>query len=437
MVPATPAPASPPEGARPEASELRGRAALERVLEHLTRGESRADGVAMLIVNIDRFRVVNDVLGRRSADVLLSSIFDHLAAKTRPDEVFWLGGDTFAVVGQLSRARADRLVTALDGPEGREIFGFPLVASGGAVDVADGADSDDLMRRADIALHDAKARGGARVEWFDPVRHRDALLQLELRPEILRAVRDRELQMYYQPIVRLADGALAGFEALLRWFHPVRGSLSPGLFMPAIERDGLIGVVGEWVIGEVASRMDELCAHGSSPLVTINLSRLQLLDPLFASRTLARIEAAGIDPSSIGFELTESSVIDESAEVRSQVSQLRGGGALLLIDDFGMGASSLASLHNLPIDLLKIDRAFVRGAVTSDRQAAIARAIVDVGHALGMSVIAEGIETAEEMAAVVRLGCDYGQGYLLGRPAPFADARSLLERAAGPARGHP
>ncbi len=303
-----------------------------------------------------------------------------------------------------------------------------------------GQEPDDVLRKASLALTVAKARRGARFELFDPDAHARNLVELDLEPQILRAIREEEFSLYHQAVVSLADGRVHGFEALLRWHHPKLGLVAPGAFIPMLESSGLIEPLGEWVIDRACRDLEVLQrVRPTAPVfLNLNISHRQLLREGFAARMIAHVRAASIDPRLLGVELTETTMIDDFQVVGANVAALREAGMRVFVDDFGVGYSSLSSLSRLPVDVLKIDRSFVAGMASGRRDVALVSKIVELGHVLDLPVVAEGVETAAEVAAVVAAGCDYAQGYHFHRPAPLAEATAMLRtepvfsRVAGP-----
>lgn len=415
--------------------ELPGRSALERRLRGELETARTHPGYefALLLVDVDRFHTINEGLGHRHGDRVLRDLASGLAATLGPRDVLaWLGADRFAAVLGDTRGVEDVLPIArrLHNSHGRTVSEdghvLPLTTSIGAVRVCGGPriDAAEVISRADLALSAAKARGGARIDLFDAATHGEALIQRDLRAQVLPGLVRGEFQLVYQPVVRLADRSIHGFEALLRWNHPTRGLLAPGLFIPVLENAGIMGQVGDWVIEEVCREGLAIQQASTHPGLTLclNVSPCQLLDPSFALRTVSRLKRSNLDPRTIGFELTESTVVEPFDAVGANLQRLRAAGCQILLDDFGMGYSCLAALHRLPIDVLKIDREFVHGAAESSRRRCVARAVADLGHGLGLPLIAEGIETEEELAEVRGLGCEFGQGYLFARPGPFESA---------------
>ena len=382
-------------------------------------------GVVALI-DLDRFKEVNDSLGHQRGDLLLAVLGGRLAAEVRPgDLVARLGGDEFGVV--LSRvvteaeahAALERLNARLSDPV--EIDGLPLTAEasiGFAMFPDDGLDPDTLLQRADIAMYAAKAAHSGTVRFdqaqdvFDPKR-------LAVVGELRRALRDDELVLHFQPKVRLADGVVTAVEALIRWEHPQRGLLSPDEFLPVAEQTGLIHPLTEWVIDTALDHAAIWSAAGRVLPVAVNVSARNLCRPGFAEQVLAQVHAKGSSPSRLIIEVTETAVLTDVERATANLRLLAAEGILVSLDDFGQGQTSLGHLSRLPLFELKIDRAFVSNMDTEAADAAIVRSLIDLAHDLGFVVVAEGVEHAATMDALRALGCDDAQGYLLCRPQPF------------------
>ncbi len=393
---------------------------------------------AMLYVDLDRFKLVNDGLGHSSGDELLVAVARRLEGCVRTgDTVTRVGGDEFVI-----------LLDGVLGAEGAVIVArrilaelaraFPLsrhqVFSGAAIGIALGsaayATPEELQRDADTAMYRAKAQGGGTFAVFDQRMHRRAVELLQLHNTLRLALERQELRVHYQPIVQVGSRRIVGFEALLRWQHPERGMVSPGEFIPVAEETGLILPIGEWILEQACRQLAAWQGRFTreQPLtMSVNLSSKQLRQPGLVELVGRLLEEHRLDPSCVGIELTESILmesIEHSARMLAALKELR---VQLHLDDFGTGFSSLSYLHRFPIDKLKIDRSFVHGLVGQDNHHEIVRAIVTLARALDMAVVAEGVETEEQLAALTELGCHYGQGYLFARPAPPEAIVALLE----------
>jgi diguanylate cyclase (GGDEF)-like protein len=400
---------------------------MDRTEQALARAERTNSRVALLFLDLDRFKLVNDSLGHDAGDRLLCRVAERLKSLIRPsDTVARFGGDEFMVLcDQVADDRqailvAERLSGGLAEPfvlEGRELF------VGASIGIAFGADrsatSVSLIRDADQAMYRAKERG-SRYEMADGTASRRAAVRLSTETQLHRALDRRELRLFYQPEVDLARNAIFSVEALLRWQHPDRGMLGPGDFLSNAEENGLIVPIGGWVIDTAATQLAGwrnagLCAPDMS--TSINLSLRQLAEPGLLETVEAAIARAGIPPSALCFEITESVVAADEAEVMRHLGQLRDLGVGLSLDDFGVGLSSLSALDRYPLDMLKIDRSFVgRLASGGERAERMFSAVLGAARAVGLKAVAEGIETRSQLETVKRLGCDAAQGFYLCRP---------------------
>ncbi|MDO8960403.1 MAG: bifunctional diguanylate cyclase/phosphodiesterase, partial [Rhodocyclaceae bacterium] len=337
-----------------------------------------------------------------------------------------LGGDEFVVVLAKLAAAGDALPVAgklLDALAAPYAIGGRTLHSGASIGVAmfpaDGADGATLLKHADAAMYHAKGQGRANIQFFDAAMGVRALARLELEADLRGALEAGQLGLHYQPQVAAADGRIHGFEALLRWRHPVRGFVSPADFIPVAEESGLIEPIGAWVLDTACRQLAAWRAQGFTGLcMAVNLSARQLRTADLAHRVQAAIDRHGIPPGALEIEITESVAMDDPERGIARLNDLHRLGVTLAIDDFGTGYSSLAYLKLLPIHVLKIDRAFVRDVETDPNDAAICAATVLLAHTLGLKVVAEGIETAAQRQTLGGQGCDYLQGYLFGRPAP-------------------
>jgi diguanylate cyclase (GGDEF)-like protein len=413
---------------------------LDGVLARIEREPWRR--CALLYLDVDRFKVINDSLGHLAGDELLREIAVRLQRCVHvPDMVARLSGDEFAVLleevdgAEAVHALASRMLDVLAWPlqaAGRELE--PSVSIGIAIGDASYRAGDDLLRDADLALYRAKDLGRKRCAMFDETLARSAVDVLAMEGELRRALQQGEFLPHFQPISRLDSGEVVGHEALLRWNHPRRGLLVPGEFMRVAQESGHIEAI-DWQLFESAC----VLALRKSPLdtfLTLNVSALHLRHADFDQRLLRLLEQVGFAPSRLVIEVTEGSLLDDPDRVRATLERLRTMGVGAALDDFGTGYSSLSYLHSLPLRMLKIDRAFVHALDEGTRATTtVVAAILALARALDIRVIAEGIETPEQKAALMRMGCEFGQGYLLGRPAPFAPAG--LQGSGGVAAGAP
>jgi diguanylate cyclase (GGDEF)-like protein/PAS domain S-box-containing protein len=387
--------------------------------------------VAVLFIDLDHFKVVNDSLGHALGDVLVTTVAQRLRSTLRPDNVVArFGGDEFVVLcanlsgEDAAAAIARRLLDAVAEPVlmmNEEIF---VTASIG-IAVADDPDtSETLLRHADAAMYRAKNDGRARAVLFQPDDHGAAIAALRTGSDLHRALERDELVVHYQPIVTLRTGRVIGFEALLRWNHPERGLIAPADFIPLAEDTGLIVPIGAWVLETACHQLvrwqavrDRDTKRGRLAM-NVNLSPRQLADPTL-SKTVARILAeTEVDPNAVCLELTENALMQNAASATAALRALRDLGVYISIDDFGTGYSSLSYLKRFPVTALKIDRSFIDGLGRDNEDTSIVEAIVTLAHALGLTAVAEGLETPTQLDALRVIGCDYAQGFLLGRPLP-------------------
>jgi diguanylate cyclase (GGDEF)-like protein/PAS domain S-box-containing protein len=392
--------------------------------------ESCAHPLAVFFIDLDRFKLVNDGLGHAAGDELLVQVAGRLRQVLRPeDRIARFGGDEFVVmccrIADVDEAYqvADRMLAALSQPlrldEG-EVF---VSASIGITLSEPGTTAEQLLQRADAAMYQAKRDGRGRAVSFT-VDHFDAVAaELKIGNELHRALEREEFVLHYQPIWDLFGGTVLGVEALLRWDHPEHGVLLPDRFLGQVADTGLMVPVGNWVLEAACRQMAEWQAQGSpvgdDPIsVSVNVAVQQIVDPKFVPTVAEAIDRTGISPASLCLELTEASLMSDTATTIQALESLLHLGVQLCIDDFGTGYSSLSYLRRFPVSILKIDRSFVKGLGTDDGDAEIVQTITTLAHSLGMVAVAEGVETSEQFEALRAIGCDLAQGFLLGRPAP-------------------
>jgi diguanylate cyclase (GGDEF)-like protein/PAS domain S-box-containing protein len=424
-------------------TELPNRALFMDRLRNAIRRAKRSEAyrLAVVFLDVDRFKIVNDSLGHTAGDELLKAIARRLEGCLRPgDTVARFGGDEFTMLledighaGQATRV-AERVQMELAVPfrlQGQELF---ATASMGIAYAGSGyTRPEDLLRDADNAMYRAKSLGRARYEVFDSAMHTHAVATLRMESELRRAIERGELILHYQPIVTLANGKLSGFEALVRWMHPERGQIEPQEFIPMAEETGLIVPLGQWVLGEVCRQIRAWTdnAEWTTPVpVSANLSSRQFNQPDLVGNVREALAAAGTRPDCLRLEVTESAVMESGPAARHVLGELKALGIQLSIDDFGTGYSSLSYLHQFPVDTLKIDQSFVSRLDATMQNLEIVRTIVMLAHNLGMNVIAEGVETADQALQLRRLGCEFAQGFLYSRPVEAAAAMALLRRRA-------
>jgi diguanylate cyclase (GGDEF)-like protein/PAS domain S-box-containing protein len=421
-------------------TELPNRALFIDRLQHLFHRAKRALGTppfAVLYLDLDRFKAVNDSLGHLAGDDLLVGIARRLERCVRPgDTLARLGGDEFTILLDEVGCEADatgvakRIHEELAAPlevRGSEVFS--TVSVGIALSSAGYDCPEDMLRDADTAMYRAKEGGRARHQVFAGDMHQRAVSSLRLETDLRRALERREIVPYYQPIVDLDSGAVLGFEALARWKHPHRGMIPPDLFIPVAEETGLIMAIGEWMLTEACRQAQEWGRKNpqcSTLGISVNVSTRQLLHGGIVAEVKRVLGATGLDPARLTLEITESGLMENLAAGAAIVRELHAMSVGLHLDDFGTGYSSLAYLHSLPVHALKVDRSFVSRMDRVPQQAAIVKAIVSLAHNLEMEVVAEGVETSAQAEALRALGCRRGQGFLFSKPLPAEEAELLL-----------
>jgi diguanylate cyclase (GGDEF)-like protein len=399
---------------------------------------------AVLFLDFDRFKLINDSLGHEVGDLVLIEVADRLRQALRGGDALTqvntpsrLGGDEFIVLledlrDERDAARvAERLLRVLAEPYVLETQKLHLTASIGIATSDRGYErAGDILRDADTAMYRAKAAGRARYVMFDQAMHQEVMSRLSLESALRRAVRDDLLTLHYQPIVRLADGRLCGFEALVRWTDPNRGPIPAPELIAVAEENGLIQPLSLSVL-RAASRQLRTWQQRFRPdpplMMNVNLSRKQLLDPELVDKVRDTIQNAGVEPNSLILEITESAVHDDQPMAVQVFEQLKQMGVWLHLDDFGTGYSSLSCLYQLPLSGLKIDRSFIRNISSERAHAVVLDAIVRIARAFNLKVVAEGVEDTEQLGMLRALGIDHGQGYLFGKPAPAHIAERMLE----------
>ena len=427
---------------------------LERVSRALAHARAHPGyGFAVLFMDFDRFKQVNDTLGHGAGDELLRQIADRLRYSLRPGDAVArvdngnylaarLGGDEFVIVldgvHELAtvRAVADRLLAEMAEPY--TVCDHPVQSSasiGIVVSPLGGDSAEELLRNADTAMYEAKRAGRGRWVLFDPAMHARLVHTLAVEHDLRRALREDELFVVYQPVVDLSDGRLTGVEALVRWRHPARGLVSPAEFVAIAEECGLIAEVGRQVLAKATAqfmRWRRELGAGAPQQLAVNLSRAQLERPTLVGDVMQALLEAGMPPQALQFEVTES-LAAQDERVQATLRELKARGIRLALDDFGTGYSSLACLHQLPVDTVKIDRSFVHHAETVEYHRVLIEATIRVAKTLGMTTVAEGIETPGEAALMRALACDRGQGWLFGRPMPASDLEAWVREHASAA----
>jgi diguanylate cyclase (GGDEF)-like protein/PAS domain S-box-containing protein len=402
---------------------------IDRVDHALTRRDE-PKRLAVLFMDVDDFKTINDSLGHAAGDLVLVAVAERLRGCLRPeDTVARLGGDEFGVLVEdaevgLPQELAARLLGSLRNPfeiSGKQVH---IQASVGvAYAGGDTHTANELLRNADVAMYTAKNRGKGRVERFESSMHAAVLSRLELKADLERAVSHDEFRLRYQPTFDLSDGHLAGFEALLRWRHPTRGEIFPNDFIGLAEETGLIVPIGKWVLDQACAQARAWLDAGRDDLVLgVNLSARQLREPEIVDWVRDALATAELPPERLMLELTESSLMQDD---EGRLHEIRALGVQLALDDFGTGYSSLSYLSRFPIDVLKIDRSFTVELGGELEDSALVRSVIQLAAAMNMRTVAEGIERPEQLARVTALGCDLAQGYLLGRPMDAIRATSL------------
>ncbi|MCW2566419.1 MAG: hypothetical protein JWN54_516 [Mycobacterium sp.] len=414
-------------------TDLPNRALLADRLTRCLTGPDRTPGsLAVLFVDLDNFKLVNDSFGHAAGDAMLVEVAGRLRSAVRPqDTVARFAGDEFVVIleGLTDDSQVVGLVERIQASVSRpvRVDGMELVVSasiGVARDTGDGLLADSLLRDADAAMFSAKSLGRARHAFFDTALRGRGRARLEATNELRGAVERDELVAYYQPIVELETARPVGVEALVRWAHPARGLVPPGEFIGLAEETGLIVDIGDWVLRRAAT---DVAAWGSGDLgCSVNLSPRQLATPDVVARVTRALERSGLEPHRLTVEITETAVLEDIDEAVRVLDRLKRLGLQVAVDDFGTGYASLGYLKRLPVDSLKIDRSFVTDVAAGGEDAKIAAAVIGLAAALDLKVVAEGIETQVQLQALIDLGCRYGQGYLFARPQPAVDTERIV-----------
>jgi diguanylate cyclase (GGDEF)-like protein/PAS domain S-box-containing protein len=416
---------------------LANRALFRDRVEHaLTRRPKTDQQLAVLFLDLDDFKLINDTLGHAAGDQLLVAVAERLTGCLRPaDTAARLGGDEFAILLEDTEGPTDaaavakRILQALQAPfqlDGNEIA---IQASiGVALNQGDTRDAEDLLRDADVAMYAAKAAGKGSYELFQPHLHAAVLARIQHKADLQAAIDAQQFSLRYQPIVDLQTGQMIGAEALVRWEHPERGLVSPIEFIPLAEETGLIVPLGQWVLQEACrqARHWQDAQHTSRPLrLSVNLSARQFERPDLVTDIAHMLQEHRLDPATLVFEITETMLMQDTDATDARLRNLKALGVQLAIDDFGTGYSSLGYLTRFPIDILKVDKSFVNGIGGNPEDAAVAHAILKLAQTLGLQTVAEGIERPDQWDILRALGCHYGQGYLFAKPLP---ANAILDR---------
>ena len=418
-------------------------------LEHeLSQCERNDDTFAVLFLDLDRFKIINDTLGHSAGDSVLAEVGNRLRRCVRSADsvgrpmrddaltsVARIGGDEFTLlIGSLkdashSESVARRIIESLSKPivvDRRSLYITPSI--GVATYPVDGTDAETLLRNADAAMYKAKEEGRNCIQFYSNTLNDRATARFVLETELRKALEQEALQVYYQPQIDLRSGCVVAMEALIRWKHPQRGFIPPSDFIPIAEETGLIGIIGEWVMQTACAQVKSWQIEEKCQIrIAVNISSRQFYDDSLASVVSEILTTTGLESRYLELELTESMVMKDPKITTSSLSVLKEMGVSIAIDDFGIGYSSLAYLKKYPIDVLKIDRSFIRDIATDPDDAAIVGAIIAMAKSLGMHVIGEGIETHQQLEFLKQNGCDIVQGYLLGKPAPADEAETFLK----------
>ena len=416
---------------------LQNRASLhERLQEMLARAKRTGSAVAVICLDLDRFKAVNDTLGHPVGDALLRKVSERLVSAVREgDVVARLGGDEFAILQadtaqpQAAQTLATRLVDLIS--RTYVVDGHMLnigTSVGVALSPSDASEPDELMKRADLALYRAKADGRGTFRFFEASMDARMKERRSLELDLRQALAMKEFTLAYQPQYDLESNTVVGFEALLRWEHPVRGIVPPSEFIPLTEDIGIITPIGEWVL-RTACR--EAAGWAKPVSIAVNLSPVQFRSAKLVETILSALTRSGLEPSRLELEITEGALLANTADVLATLNRLRALGIRISMDDFGTGYSSISYLQKFPFDKIKIDRAFVGGLGQDADCTAIVRAVASLGASLGIKTTAEGVETPEQLAAIRAEGCSETQGFLTGRPMTGAAAAALLMDAVG------
>ena len=388
------------------------------------------------MLDLDRFKVVNDTLGHRAGDMLLFEVAQRLTQALRPGDVLArLGGDEFAVVLPSFESRAalaavaDSIVAMIEQPyeiDGRRFRS--TVSIGIAIGPSDGQNADDLLMAAELALYAVKASGRGTYRFYEPSMNEAAKDRQQTELDLRGAIEQGQLHLEYQPIIDLRRNVISSFEALARWQHPIKGSISPAVFIPLAEDSGLILPLGEWALREACRQAVQ---WPNDLKVSVNLSPVQFSMPNLADMILRILNQTGLEARRLVLEITEGMFISDAQKTLAILHQLKALGVGIAMDDFGTGYSSLSSLRSFPFDKIKIDRAFVSDLGENSENSVIVQAVIIIARALGMTTVAEGVETVGQQTLLTALGCDEVQGYLYSRSVPIEKVPELI--AAWPA----
>jgi diguanylate cyclase (GGDEF)-like protein/PAS domain S-box-containing protein len=412
---------------------------LDRVMQALARTRRQRSTVSVLFIDLDDFKVVNDTLGHSSGDALLREVAARISHPLRSaDTCARLGGDEFAILleddGSASTAQvvSERILNGLRDTfdiGGKSVF---IGASIGIATTHSDEDAGELIRRADVAMYVAKTGGKHRASIFEPSMHATLVRRAELHQELRGAIDRGEFSLHYQPIISLDSREILGFEALLRWQHPERGTVPPSEFITVAEQSGIIVELGWWVRRTACTAASSwpAAASGRELTVTVNVSARELRETDFVEGVRKLLKETGLAPQRLVLEMTENVLVANDTTTLQRLHALKDIGVLLAIDDFGTGYSSLSYLQQFPVDIIKIDKSFIDGLGEEQLESPLSRAVVSLGRVLSISTVAEGVETEEQFRRLLELGCPLGQGFLFARPMPDDGVSELLARHA-------
>jgi len=415
-------------------TDLPNRALLvDRAQASLRQARREHTSMALMFVDLDRFKHINDHYGHAAGDAVLIEVARRIATVLRKsDTVIRLAGDEFIVlmpmVHQVADAGrvAEKVIGTLSLPYMIAENRMSISASAGiAVFPGDGDDIESLLSHADMAMYKAKERGRSRYLFFDQQMNEEVRCRNEIERQLKVAIREQQLVLYYQPVIDLHSNRITHAEALIRWQHPEKGLLMPGDFIPVAEESGLIIDLGEWVIDAVCEQLGAWCGPFAAKLqVSLNVSQNQMVHADLENQLAAAMRIHHAPAGQLSIEVAESVRMDAA---RDRLDKMRQLGIHFLIDDFGAGFSSMRYLKQLPFDGLKIDRTFIAGVETDGENAVLVKSMIDMAHSLSLTVVAEGVECEAEAAFLREHGCDYGQGYLFGKPVPAEQFQDMLE----------
>lgn len=421
----------------------------DRLLQGIEQAKRNDKMMAVLFLDLDRFKLINDTMGHDVGDQLLQVISERLMEAVRRTDsiamntisamsssVARLGGDEFTIMledisGTQTVSRiCERLIELVSRPlelRGQEVY--TSVSIGIAIYPHDGDSVDVLLKNADVAMYHAKEHGRNNYQFFTESMNQASEERFQLENSMRKALQNNEMKLYYQPQVSVASGQIVGMEALIRWQHPEKGFISPASFIPIAEESGLIVQIGEWVIQEACRQSAKWRKSGFKPVrISVNVSAKQLQEESLVDTIKQNFETYGVDANTLGIELTETAIIVEPELALTRLEMIKQLGIKLSMDDFGTGYSSLSYLKRFPIDTLKIDQSFIRSVTVDNEDGALVKAIIAMAHALGMDVVAEGVELQEQLEFLGVHGCDTMQGYLFSRPVPSAELEKLLSK---------